>query len=129
MFINPQELDLFSRGIDSFNQGNFRAAHHEWEELWKNIGPDERRKPLKVFLLITGAYANCYANKQDSVRYQLRLALTRLREFEVILSELVKVDVILDFLYKYKDKEVTVKVFSEVIIYKKWGRLHNDLGT
>lgn len=129
MFKNQAELNSFYTGVDYFNQGKFRKAHHEWEQLWKIIGPDKRRNPLKVFLMLTGAYANCYAKKQDSVRYQLNLALTRLREYEVILSELVKVNVIYDFLNKYKDKQVTVKVFNEVLIDKKWGRLHNDLGT
>ncbi|MEE8437377.1 MAG: DUF309 domain-containing protein [Candidatus Neomarinimicrobiota bacterium] len=129
MFKNSQEKDSFFTGVDYFNRGEFRMAHHEWEQLWKIIGPDNRRNPLKVFLLLTGAYANCYANKQESVRYQLNLALTRLREYEVILSELVKVNTIYAFLHKYKDKQITVKVFNEVLIDKKGGRLHDDLGT
>jgi hypothetical protein len=41
----------------------------------------------------------------------------------------VEVDSIERFLLLYKDETKSLKVFDELIIQRKWGRVHKDLGT
>lgn len=129
MFLNELEIEDFFSGVDFFNRGEFREAHSVWEHLWKSIGNNSRRLPLKVFLQVTGAYANCYAGKQAGAQYLIKVALARTKEFEALLSKWVEVKDIISFLSKYQNKEVSLKVFHEIKIQKKWGRLHDDLGT
>lgn len=129
MFKNQKEIDQFFSGLDLFNLGEFRDAHTTWEHLWKSIGNVSRRPPLKVFLQLTGAYTNCYAGKLDGARYLLKVALDRTQEFEAILSKWIEVKDLIVFLSKYQNKDLTLKVFHEVKIQRKWGRLHDDLGT
>lgn len=40
-----QAQELFDRGVDEFNSGQFHAAHETWEEVWR-----ETREPLRRWL-------------------------------------------------------------------------------
>ncbi len=129
MLKSNKEINQFYKGVKYFNSGQFRKAHTEWEHLWKSIGQDERRDPLKGLMQLTGAHANCVAEKWDAVRYLWKKSRFRIQEHEAILSMWVDIKTLYSILNKIETKTISLKVFNELKIHKKWGRLHNDLGT
>ena len=129
MLSGEKEFELFDRGIKAFNQNAYVNAHHAWEVLWKMIGHQPRRAGLKVFLQLTGIYQNIELEKWDAVRYGIQIANQRLEENRASINQLVEVDPIESFIQLYKDKIISLKVFDELKIERKWGRVHKDLGT
>ena len=88
-----------------------------------------RRNGLKVFLQLTGIYQNIQLEKWDAVRYDIRSAGLRLCENSTMIKALVEVEAIERFLLVYVEKKISLKVFDELQIQRKWGRVHKDLGT
>ncbi len=129
MFETQKELELFEKGIRFFNARQYESAHNAWEVLWKEIGNQPRRNGLKVFLQLTGIYQNIELEKWDAVRYGIRIATQRLEENKRSINQWVEVDSIESFLKQYQENDISLKAFNEVIIKRKWGRVHKDLGT
>lgn len=129
MLSGEKEFKLFDKGLEAFNQNAYVDAHHAWEALWKLIGYQPRRSALKVFLQLTGIYQNIELEKWDAVRYGIQVANQRLTENSASIDQVVEVDSIERFLRLYEDKTISLKVFDELKIQRKWGRVHKDLGT
>ncbi len=129
MLSGKKEFELFDKGVEAFNQNAYVDAHHAWEALWKLIGHQPRRSGLKVFLQLTGIYQNIELEKWDAVRYGIRIVNQRLLENKASIEQVVEVSSIECFLKLYEDKTISLKVFDELKIERKWGRVHKDLGT
>ena len=63
------------------------------------------------------------------MRYGIRIAGLRLCENITMIKALVEVKPIERFLSIYVQKKISLKVFDELQIQRKWGRVHKDLGT
>jgi len=83
---------------------------------------------MKVFLQLTGIYQNIGLKKLDAVRYGIRVATQRLEENNTSINQWVDVDSIESFLMKYENKNIPLKAFDELVLKRKWGRVHKDLG-
>jgi hypothetical protein len=129
MLKSQKEMTIFYKGIDYFNDNQYKKAHKEWEILWKHIGHVPRRQCMKVFLQLTGIYQNIGLKKLDAVRYGIRVATQRLEENNTSINQWVDVDSIESFLMKYENKNIPLKAFDELVLKRKWGRVHKDLGT
>jgi|TARA_B100000035_G_C20650596_1_gene400789 hypothetical protein len=129
MFEIQKELNIFEKGILFFNTNQYESAHKEWEKLWKIIGNKPRRTGMKVFLQLTGIHQNIELGKWDAVRYGIRIAALRLRENKEAINQWIEVDSITCFLQQYEKNNISLKVFDELKIERKWGRVHKDLGT
>ena len=123
------EFEYFYKGIRYFNANQYKQAHKEWEVLWKLIGNHPRINGLKVFLQLTGIYQNIQLGKWDAVRYGIRISGLQLCENITMIKVLVEVVSIKSFLLVYVEKKISLKVFDELPIQRKWGRVHKDLGT
>lgn len=40
--LEPEEVDLFQKGLSQFNAGDFFEAHETWEDLWRDASGDDR---------------------------------------------------------------------------------------
>ena len=67
--------------------------------------------------------------KWDAVRYGIRISGLQLCENITMIKVLVEVASIKSFLLVYVEKKISLKVFDELSIQRKWGRVHKDLGT
>ena len=116
MLSSKQEIEIFYKGVNHFNDNEYEEAHLSWELLWKKIGNDPRRLGLKVFLQLTGIHQNCFLEKWDSVRYLIKTSTRLIEENMNIIETYIEVNSIKAFLHLYNKKKVTLKVLDELKI-------------
>ena len=62
------DCNLFQRGIDLFNAGDYFEAHEAWEELWVAAEGDERRFLQALIHCAVGCYHHTRGNPVGAVR-------------------------------------------------------------
>ncbi len=72
--------ELFQRGIEEFNRGEYFEAHETWEELWRETRGPERRFYQGLIQAAAGLYHLSYGNRSGATS-QLTKAVAKLEEY------------------------------------------------
>ena len=80
MTVNNKKQELFSRGINLFNNRQFYDAHEYWEELWLEYHLSDK-KFIQALIQLTVAYYHLSTGNTKGARSLLNKSLDKMKLF------------------------------------------------